>query len=205
MSPKPVLLPFGKTIYQTDQGQSITSDNTYLVELILESEDQSPLQVIDLGCGNGILSIMLAHYRPDWQISGLEIQPHLVKLARENCESAETANISIFQQDLRHWKKKDQYDLIFSNPPYYPEVSGRVSPVREKAISRHEITCSMKDILDFVKKYLKSSGKAYLIYPSTRTGDMEKYAKKVDLNVEAEFFFNKNKKEKIVFLLTQRK
>ena len=201
---KPVLLPFGKTIYQTDLGQSVSSDNTYLVDLVLQKTDLNPLSALDLGCGNGILALMLAHYRPKWNISGIEIQPHLADLARKNCLLTQADNIVIYQQDLRLWISQERYDIIFSNPPYYPQTSGRLSPLKEKAISRHEISCTMRDILSFIKHYLKISGKAYLIYPSERTADMQNFSKKVDLIIEEEFFFKNNKKEKKVFSLTHR-
>ena len=204
MTRKPVLLPFGKTIYQTSQGQAISSDHTFLVELINSRTANDHLSMMDLGCGNGILSIMLAYYRPNWQITGLEIQPHLAQLARANCELTGFSNIKIREQDLREYNEYVSYDLILSNPPYFPENSGRLSPVREKAISTHELNCNMMDILSFFKKYLKRTGEAYLIYPSERLGELEKYAKKVDLNIKAEFFFNVIKKKKVIFLLTQR-
>ena len=161
--------------------------------------------MVDLGCGNGILSFMLAYYRPAWQITGLEIQEHLVKLAIENLALAALGNIEILHQDLKNWETSEKFDLIISNPPYHPQNSGRISPIQEKAISRHEISCTMLDILSFIKKHLKTSGKAYLIYPSNRKTDMVNFAKKVDLNIDNEFFFNKLKKEKVIFSLSQRK
>jgi tRNA1(Val) A37 N6-methylase TrmN6 len=202
---KPVLLPFGKTIYQTDQGQAVSSDNVYLTELILQNENEQPINAMDLGCGNGILTLMLAHYRPDWKVSGIEIQPHLVDLARKNAQMIQAVNVAIYQHDLRLWDNQEKYDLIFSNPPYYQRNSGRISPVSEKAISRHEILCTMSDILNFIKKYLRNTGRAYLIYPLERESDMQKFSKKVDLIIDREFFFNKTKKELMIFSLIHRK
>ena len=205
MSYTAVLLPFGKTILQTTRGQSVSSDNTCLVNIILENEGHLPLSALDLGSGNGILSIMLAHYRPSWQITALELQPHLAELATQNCQSADTLNVTVFNQDLRLWKTDSRYELIFSNPPFFRKTSGHISPIREKAISRHEITCTLQDILNFIRRFLKPAGKAYLIYPQQRREELEKYAKKVDLNIDGEFSFKENKKVKIVFLLSQRK
>jgi len=197
-----VALPFGKNIYQFKQGQSVSEDNTYIVETILKRENEEQSSLLDLGCGNGILSIMLGYYRQNWKITGIEIQSHLVELAGKNSLSAEVSNISFHQADLRKWDCPDKFDLIIGNPPYFPEGSGRISPIREKAISRHEILCNMNDVLIFIKKFLKPSGRSYLIYPSKRLYDMEKNTKKVDLNIEEKFFFNRSKKEKIIFCLS---
>lgn len=203
MSLKPVLLPFGKTIYQSQLGQAVTTDHTYLIDLILSRTGNEELEVLDLGCGNGILAIMLAHNRPTWNLLGLEIQPHLVELARGNCKLVGLSNLEIFQEDFREWDVSSSFDIILSNPPYHPVNHGRLSPIKEKALSTHELNCNMLDILIFLKKYLKSTGEAYLIYPFTRAEEMEKYAKKVDLNIEAEFSFNKSNKKKVIFVLTK--
>jgi len=199
-----VILPFGKIIYQTKQGQSVSDDNSYLINTVLEKEPEGSLSLLDLGSGNGILSIMLGFHRPNWTITGIEIQSHLVELARQNCRSADISNIEFYKQDLRTWSSQECFDIIVGNPPYFPQESGRISPVREKAISRHEIFCNMTDVLHFIKKHLKSQGRAYLIYPSNRASDMENISKKVDLNIDGKFFFNKNKKGKIIFSLSHQ-
>jgi len=203
MNLKPVVLPFGKVILQTEHGQSISSDNTYLTNKILEYESESPISVLDLGSGNGILSLMLGHYRPKWQITGLEIQSHLVDLARENCRKIELMNLNFILGDLRNWIPAAPFDLIISNPPYFSQNQGRLSPIKEKAVSRHEILCNMTDILYFIKQNLKNSGRSYLIYPSDRAVELEKNTKKVDLNITGKFLFNKNRKEMLIYRLSQ--
>jgi tRNA1(Val) A37 N6-methylase TrmN6 len=203
MELKTVLLPFGKTIYQTEQGQLISSDNSHLVDLLLQRETEILQTVLDLGCGNGILSLMLAHYRPAWKITGIEIQPHLVELAQKNCLLTEAVNVDIKLQDMRCWRPEQVWDIIVCNPPYHPLNSGILSPVKEKAISRHELCCNMLDVLTFIKGNLKLSGKAYVIYASNRSSDLEKFTKKVDLNINRRFSFKKNRKKSIIFSLTQ--
>jgi len=59
-----------------------------------------PIRVLDLGCGSGILAIMLALQRPLWQLEGLDIQAELLTLASANA-SAQGLDIHFFTQDLR--------------------------------------------------------------------------------------------------------
>lgn len=179
---KSVLLPFNKTIYQTDHGQSITSDTAFVVETILRKNPAEKLKVMELGSGNGIISIMLAHYRPNWRITGIEIQPELVKLSQSNAELAEV-KIEFLEADLKEFQTAKKLDLIISNPPYFAKNQGRISPIKERAISRHEIICTMADVFRCVKRNLISTGKAFLIYPTSRWEECEKNAKKVDLIV----------------------
>ncbi|MCF7793988.1 MAG: methyltransferase [Candidatus Cloacimonetes bacterium] len=177
---KPVLLPFHKTIFQTDHGQAITSDTAFVVETILKRNFAKELKVLELGSGNGIISIMLAHYRPNWQITGIEIQQELVELSRSNAELSEVKT-TFLQADLKEFQTSEKFDLIISNPPYFAKKEGRISPIKERAISRHEICCTMNDVFCCLKRNLKINGKAFLIYPTLRWKECEKNAKIVDL------------------------
>ncbi|MDO9578912.1 MAG: methyltransferase [Candidatus Cloacimonadales bacterium] len=200
---KPVILPFGKTIYQTDHGQSITSDTAFVVETILEQIQEENLSVLELGSGNGIISIMLAHYRPNWQISGLEIQKELMILSKRNAELAEV-KIDFQEADLKNFQSSFRFDLIISNPPYFPVNQGKISPIPERAISRHEISCKMIDIFQTVKRNLKPDGKAFLLYPEERLAEAEKNVKKVDLKLASKFIMPAVKSRKKIVLKLEK-
>lgn len=188
-----VLLPFGKTIKQTGSGQGISEDTAALVEQILQNSSHIKHNVLELGSGNGIISIMLAHYRPHWKIIGIEIQPHLVQLSRQNLQEAEV-QAKFLKADLRDYNSHNQFDLLVSNPPYFPINKGRVSPNREKAIARHEIKCTLEDVLNNIQKNLKKAGKAYLIYPVQRLTEMEKKCKNIDLKLTEKKLLQQNSK-----------
>ena len=198
----PVKLPFGKTIYQTKDGHSITSDSAFLVKTITDQISQENINLLELGSGNGIISIMLSHYHPKWQVMGIEIQKHLVELSRDNAILSETSS-TFTEADLRAFTSSPKYDLIVSNPPYFPKNEGRISPIQERAISRHEISCDMMDILECVKRNLINEGSAFILYPQNREVDIDNYAKKVDLKTREKFILNseENKKKVIVELV----
>ena len=196
---KPVLLPFGKTIYQTEHGQSITSDTAFVVETVLQQIPDKQLSVLELGSGNGIISLMLAHYRPNWQISGIEIQSELVKLSRKNAELAEV-QVDFQEADLRKFQSTSKNDIIISNPPYFPANQGKISLIAERAISRHEISCKMIDIFQAVKRNLKLNGKAFLLYPEERLQEADKNVKKVDLKLASKFIMSAAKGSKKILL-----
>ncbi len=183
----PVLLPFGKTIYQSANGQSINSDTKFIVDTIINEVPETPKTVLELGSGNGIISIMLAHYRPNWQIAGIEIQPHLVELAKQNSKLAEV-KVEFCTVDIKTYTSKTGFDLIVANPPYFPALDGRISPNEERAISRHEIKCDMLDVLNCIKRNMIET--AFVIYPNTRFTELEKKVKKVDLKIAAKFIFH---------------
>ena len=203
-----VELPFGEKIFQSKQGQSISSDTEFFLDTVLsEIQRQIPkLEVLELGSGNGIISIMLSHYRPNWEITGLEIQSHLVQLASKNSKSAKV-KVNFVQGDLREKKfAPANFDLIISNPPYYPKNKGKISPLKERAISRTEIMCTMQDIIKSIKYHLKNNGTAFVIYPVSRTDEILMNTKKVDLNIHRKIISNKIiKQEKVIVELIHKK
>ncbi len=203
-----VKLPFGKTIYQTNQGQSVSTDTELIVNTILAEikKQTTKKKVLELGSGNGIISIMLSYYRPTWEITGLEIQSHLVKLAKENSNNADV-KVNFVQGDL--CKKEfasNSFDLIISNPPYYSKKNGKISPLKERAISRTEIMCTMQDVFKSIKYHLKSNGTAFVIYPISRLEEILMNTKKVDLNIQRKIISNKIKKqEKVIVEVIHKK
>jgi len=203
-----VKLPFKETIYQTKNGHSVSTDTEFFVHIILSEihKQTTKMKVLELGSGNGIISIMLSHYRPNWEITGLEIQTHLNELANENSESAKV-KANFVQGDL--CKKEfaaNNFDLIISNPPYYPKKNGKISPIKERAISRTEIMCTMQDVFKSIKYHLKNDGTAFVIYPISRLDEILMNTKKVDLNIQKKIISNKIKKqEKVIVELVHKK
>ena len=194
-----VELPFGKTIFQTRGGHSITSDSAFLVETVSEQISQENINLLELGSGNGIISIMLSHYHPKWKIMGIEIQRHLVKLSQDNAKLSETSS-TFTEHDLRAFTSSQEYDLIISNPPYFPKDKGRMSPIVERALSRHEITCNMLDIMECVRRNLKKDGSAFVLYPQNREQELYNFAKKVDLKARKKFVLDSEKKKKKIIV-----
>ncbi|HLZ18980.1 MAG TPA: methyltransferase, partial [Smithellaceae bacterium] len=92
---------------------------------------------LDMGCGNGIIALVLANRFPQTRWRGLEIQEGLAKLARKNVEQNGLEHqVIIDEGDARDYKKfykAHTFDNIVFNPPYRKISSGRINPLREKA------------------------------------------------------------------------
>lgn len=170
-------LPYdGLEIQQDSQSQRASHASQMLIDCALAAfPENSPISVLELGSGSGVISIMCALARPLWQITGIEIQPHLHSLALEN---AATCNIPVkfHLKDLREFEGK--YDLILGNPPWQKTGSGRLSPLGSRNLSRIELGCSMADILACVKRCLAPGGSALLLYPKTRKADIIRQSRK---------------------------
>ena len=129
-------------------------------------------KVLDLGCGNGIVALILAYRWPSCELTGLEIQPDLAKMARENVELNNCQErIKIVQGDLRQIANSSApglYDRVVSNPPYRRKGAGRLNVAPEKQAARHETMADVASVVEAAAWVLKNRGRATFIYPAVR-------------------------------------
>ena len=132
--------------------------------------------VVDLGAGGGIVSLILAATTEARRIVGIEIQNELVDIARRNVALNHLEHkIDILEEDLRLVTKAqpaEQFDLLVSNPPYRRIGDGRINPNPLKAIARHEIKCTLEDVLQASFHLLKNRGRAAFVYRPDRIVDL---------------------------------
>lgn len=154
---------------QYDQGYRFSIDAVLAAHFC---RPQSGAHVLDLGCGSGVISLILAYRHPGLQVTGLEIQPELVSLARDNINAnSMTERASVIEGDLRNIKEyfpPESFDIVVSNPPYRDPGSGRVSPTDQRARARHEIDAVLTDIVAAVAYAVKNRGRVVFVYPAPR-------------------------------------
>ena len=117
--------------------------------------------ILDLGTGTGIIPILIAARSLDAKIVGLEIQEDMAEMARRSVQlnklderiSIVTGNI-VSPPPLPH----STYNHVISNPPYKKVGSGIINPGNSKAVSRHEVLCTLEDVLSLAAKCLKQHG-----------------------------------------------
>lgn len=130
------------------------------------------VEILDLGCGSGIVALILAYRHPSSRLTGLELQPALVKLARENVALNNwQERIRIVEGDLRRIDQvieAEQFDCLVSNPPYRREGTGRLNSEAEKLLARHEITADVASVVSSAAWALKKKGRGAFIYPASR-------------------------------------
>lgn len=132
--------------------------------------------VCDLGCGNGILPLLLwGRYRPS-QIVGVELQPDAAALARKNVEENElAASIHILEGDLRDHRTLlagNRFDVVTTNPPYQKSGSGQERSGQSANIARQEQACTLGDVVAAAGYLLKPNGHFYLVYPPERLAEL---------------------------------
>ena len=124
-------------------------------------------RVIDLGTGTGILPLLLWAKTEGEHFTGLEIQEESVDMARRSVAGNNIANIEIVDGDIKSVDKlfkRQSFDVVTSNPPYMINEHGITNPDAPKQIARHEILCTLEDVVKAAAYLLKSNGKFFMVH-----------------------------------------
>ncbi len=160
-------------ISQPDCGYRYSLDPFILTNQINVTGNE---KVLDIGCGCGIISLLLAFRSPNLNIIGVEIQKELGHFAKLNVEANKFKDtINIIETDINKLEIEQingKADFIVSNPPYKKKGSGRLNPDTQKAIARHEITLDVYQLFECANRLLKKNGLLYFIFPSERLPDI---------------------------------
>lgn len=133
------------------------------------------LRILDLGTGNGILPLLIYGKSQNCHIDGVDIQSELVEMAKRSIKLNKLeAEIQIIEGDLRDKKiiLPNIYDLVVSNPPYMRINDGLKNLEKAKTISRHEVSCSIDDLIKCSRRSLKDHGYLYLVHRPDRLADL---------------------------------
>lgn len=162
-------------IIQKRRGWRYSVDALLLADFVLETI-QPKDKILDLGCGAGVISLILARRSPARKIIGVEIQKALAGRAQRNVRLNHLEKkITILHRDARKLPQffpQKSFDLIVSNPPFRKVGSGYLSPEKERAIARYELKLKMPQLIQLAEYLLKPNGRLALVYPIERLKEL---------------------------------
>jgi release factor glutamine methyltransferase len=126
-----------------------------LAEMILKLLPTGPLDILDMGCGSGVLGLTIAAERPDCRVTLADISDEALSLSRENAEKIGIENITLVRSDLFS-SISGTFDLISANLPYVP-VGEAAEMAREL---RHDPALALfsgADGLDLLRRFVPES------------------------------------------------
>ncbi len=132
--------------------------------------------VADLGTGTGIISILVAGKQNPEKVYAVEIQEELVDMAKRSVKYNDLENkIDVINADIvgisrGNFNKK--FDYVISNPPYKKLNTGLINDNQKKLIARHEVKCTLKDVVNEASKLLKDNGVFYMVHRPDRLCDI---------------------------------
>lgn len=128
--------------------------------------------VLDMGTGTGIIPILLEAKTEGQHFTGLEIQPQSVDMAKRSVALNHLEEkITIVEGDIKNASSlfgKSIFDVITCNPPYMNENHGLKNPQLPKAIARHELLCSLEDVVREAACMLRPGGRFYMVHRPRR-------------------------------------
>lgn len=140
---------------------------------------------IDLGTGTGIIPILLKAKTKGQHFTGLEIQAESADMARRSVElNGLLEKIQIVKGDIKEASmlfKKASFDVVTSNPPYMNDNHGIKNPDLPKAIARHEILCTLDDVIREATLLLRPGGRFYMVHRPHRLTEIILTLKKYKL------------------------
>lgn len=133
-------------------------------------------RVIDLGTGTGILPILLEARTKGESFAGLEIQPESADMAKRSVRlNGLQDRICIVMGDLREAERifgTSSCHVVTCNPPYMLSGHGLENPEQPKAIARHEVLCTLEDVISQTERLLMPGGRFYMVHRPFRLAEI---------------------------------
>ena len=135
-------------------------------------ETKPGAKVLDMCTGTGIIPILLAAKIDPSHIDALELQEASAERAVRSMEGNGLLDlITVTQGDVKDAAsiyKPASFDIVTVNPPYMPAQSGLHNPNSAKNIARHEIYCTLDDVLSQAAKLLHPRGQFFMVHRPSR-------------------------------------
>lgn len=133
-------------------------------------------KVLDLGTGTGIIPILLEAKTEAAHLTGLEIQPESADMAKRSVAlNGLEEKIDIVRGDIKEADRifeAASFDVITCNPPYMIGHHGLQNLQDSKAIARHEILCTLEDVIRVSGKLLRPGGNLFLVHRPFRLSEI---------------------------------
>lgn len=131
---------------------------------------------LDLGCGNGIIPILMEAKTEGKHFTGLEIQPESADMARRSVAlNGLQDRIDIVEGDIKDASKifgASSFHVVTTNPPYMTAQHGLTNLYEAKTIARHEVLCNLEDIIRESARLLMPGGRFYIVHRPFRLAEI---------------------------------
>ena len=133
-------------------------------------------RVLDMGTGTGIIPILLEAKTKAAHLTGLEIQEDSADMARRSVRlNGLEEKIDIVTGDIKEAGSlfdAASFDVVTCNPPYMTDKHGLTGPNDARAIARHEILCTLEDVVAQAAKLLKPGGSFFMVHRPFRLAEI---------------------------------
>jgi tRNA1Val (adenine37-N6)-methyltransferase len=172
--------------FRVEQDRCAMKISTDAVLLGSLAQSNSPKQILDIGTGTGVIALMLAQRFVEAQIIALELDPEAAAQAAKNCQASPfSQRIQVKEGRLQTYTEENRFDLIVSNPPYFPDHLKSNDAKRNQAI--HTDSLSFAELLQKARLLLTDNGSLWIILPPRQMRDFSALAAQQNLHPVAQF------------------
>lgn len=165
-------------INQSQCAMKVTTEGCLFAALV--APVKVPTNVLDIGSGTGLLSLMLAQRFPNAKINGIEVDTAAAHQSRENFASSPWAsNLSVDNIAIQNFKTESTYDLIVTNPPFFK--GSQLGLAANENIAKHEATLNQQDLITAIGRLLSVEGELWVLYPEYEAKVFSELASKLAL------------------------
>lgn len=166
----------GLYIIQQPERFCFGMDAVLLSGFAAEHASVSGGRILDLCTGSGIIAILMSAKTKADHITGMEIQKDVADMAERSIRlNSLEDRINIINCDIKEAADHidaASFDMVTVNPPYFKSGHGIVNPADTKTISRHEVACTLQDVLRISAMALKEGGYFYMVHKPHRLADV---------------------------------
>lgn len=190
-------------LFQLEHGYRYNSDTLLLYDFICSFQPKGEL--LDVGCGCGILGLLLKRDFPNVKMHLLDIQEQNCTIAHANAKANALSVESFTCKDFLEAKFEFKFDMIVSNPPFYHK-GGVKSDNDALCLSRHSSALPFESFATKVTKTLSNRGYFCFCYDAKQLDSLMAALLGNGLNVEDICFVHpKEEKEASLVLIRARK
>ena len=148
-------------VIQQHSAMKVGTDGVLLGSWVNCEESET---ILDIGCGTGLLSLMLAQRNSKSKIVAIEIDERAANEAKLNFNRSKWKNrLTLYNVSLQNFRSIEKFDLIISNPPFFPANNS----IKVRDIARHMNTLNFEELFFCAEKLLKPSGIFSLLVPNS--------------------------------------
>ncbi|RMC24505.1 MULTISPECIES: GIY-YIG nuclease family protein [unclassified Lactobacillus] len=162
--------------------------DTLLLASMAKNSIKDNFKVADLCAGNCAATIYMAYFNRA-KYDAIEIQEDIVSQAERSVTLNQMENrIKVYSENVKDattFLRKDYYDVIVVNPPYFKVVKDhKINPDAKKAIARHELLINLEEIINVSSMLLKMKGKMFMVHRPERLNEIAYCCLKHDLSIK---------------------
>jgi len=166
--------------FRVNQDRCAMKISTDAVLLGAVATEDMPTRILDVGAGTGVISLMLAQRFPESKVTAVELDEDAASQAEENFNGSQFSDrLQLIHVRFQDFSSVEKYDLIVSNPPFFPDHLKSQDSKRNQAL--HTDKLSFEDLIGNVSELLAEKGSFWVILPPRQMKILEILAEKAGL------------------------